>query len=284
MLKRGTINEARANDALKPISKKMRGDTTMKNIKGFLIDLDGVFYIEDQTIPGGAETVSWLRDQNFPIRFLTNTTMYSRASLVAKLSRFGIQADSGEMFSTAVVAAKWLAAKGVSRVQLLLPDDPQKDFAGFEITDHRPEVVVVGDMGERFNYDILNSAFLAVKAGAQLIALQKGRYWQKQSGLAMDAGAFVAALEYATETEAELIGKPNRAYFDMALMDLELEPSRVAMIGDSLDADIRGAQAVGMPTILVRTGQYVFDAHKTFPVQPDWTIDSIAELPGLFSG
>ena len=253
----------------------------MKKINGFLIDLDGVFYIEDQPISGGAESVNWLRRQGFPIRFLTNTTMYSRDTLVAKLARFGIQAESGEMFSTAVVAAKWLAAKGVSRVQLLLPEDPQKDFAGFEITDNQPEVVVVGDLGVRFNFDILNSAFLAVKAGAQLIALQKGRYWQTQSGLAMDAGAFVVALEYATETEAELIGKPNRAYFDMALADIGLDPSRVAMIGDSIDADIIGAQAVGMPTILVRTGQYVFDAQNPWPAQPDWTINSIADLPGL---
>ena len=256
----------------------------MKNVKGFLIDLDGVFYIEDQPISGGAESVNWLRRQGFPIRFLTNTTMHSRDTLVAKLSRFGIQAETGEMFSTAVVAAKWLADKGVSRVQLLLAEDAQKDFAGFEITDSQPEVVVVGDLGAQFNFDILNSAFLSVKAGAQLVALQRGRYWQKKSGLAMDAGAFVVALEYATETEAELIGKPNRAYFDVALADIGFEPSRVAMIGDSIDADIIGAQAVGMPTILVRTGQYVFDAQSPLPAQPDWTIDSIADLPGLVGG
>jgi HAD superfamily hydrolase (TIGR01458 family) len=256
----------------------------MNNIKGFLIDLDGVLYTEDQTIPGAVEAVNWLREQGFPLRFLTNTTMRSRNSLVAKLSRFGVQADPAEMFSTAVVAAKWLADKGVSRVQLLLTEDAQQDFAGFEITDSQPEVVVVGDLGTQFNFDILNRAFLAVKAGAQLVALQKGRYWQTESGLAIDVGAFVAALEYATETEAELIGKPNRAYFDVALVDIGLEPSQVAMIGDGIDTDIIGAQAIGMPTILVRTGHYPFDAQKPLPVQPDWTIDSIADLPGLLGG
>ena len=260
---------------------KSQAKASITNIQGFLIDLDGVFYIEDQPISGGAESVNWLRRQGFPIRFLTNTTMHSRDTLVAKLSRFGIQAETGEMFSTAVVAAKWLADKGVSRVQLLLAEDAQKDFAGFEITDSQPEVVVVGDLGAQFNFDILNSAFLSVKAGAYLVALQRGRYWQKKSGLAMDAGAFVVALEYATETAAELIGKPNRAYFDVALADIGFDPSRVAMIGDSIDADIIGAQAVGMPTILVRTGQYVFDTQNPSPVQPDWTIDSIADLPGL---
>jgi HAD superfamily hydrolase (TIGR01458 family) len=253
----------------------------MKNIKGFLIDLDGVIYIEDQTLPGAVETVNWLRQQGFPFRFLTNTTMHSRDTLVAKLSRFGIQAEAREMFSTTVVAAKWLADKGIARVQLLLAEDAQKDFDGFEITDRQPEVVVVGDLGPGFTFDILNRAFLSVKAGAQLIALQRGRWWQTKSGLAIDAGAFVVALEYATETEAALIGKPNRAYFEMALLDIGFEPASVAMIGDSIDTDVIGAEAVGMPTILVRTGNYAVDIPKFQPVQPHWTIDSIADLPRL---
>jgi HAD superfamily hydrolase (TIGR01458 family) len=252
-----------------------------EDIKAFLIDLDGVLYIDDQTIPGAVQAVNWLRQRDIPFRFLTNTTMRSRDSLVAKLSRFGIQAEPREMFSTAVVAAKWLAAKAVSRVQLLVTEDAKKDFEGFEITDRQPEIVVVGDLGSDFNFDILNAAFLAVKAGAHLVALQKGRYWETKNGLAMDAGAFVAALEYATETEAELIGKPNRAYFEMALMDLGIDASQVAMIGDSIENDIGGAQAVGMPTILVRTGHYLYDVQKPLPVQPDWLIDSIAALPGL---
>jgi HAD superfamily hydrolase (TIGR01458 family) len=255
----------------------------MKNIKGFLIDLDGVIYIEDQAIPGAVAAVNWLRQQAFPVRFLTNTTMRSRDSLVEKLAHFGIQADPGEMFSTAVVAAKWLADKGISRVQLLLTEDAKKDFGGFEITDRQPEAVVVGDLGTGFTFDILNSAFLSVRAGAQLVALQRGRWWQTKSGLAIDAGAFVVALEYAAETEAELIGKPNRAYFEMALRDIGFEPSRVAMIGDTIDTDVTGAEAVGMPTILVRTGNYAIDALKSLPVQPDWTIDSIADLPELLS-
>jgi HAD superfamily hydrolase (TIGR01458 family) len=253
----------------------------MNTIKGFLIDLDGVVYIEDQLIPGAVETVNWLRRQGFAIRFLTNTTMRSRESLVAKLFRFGINAEAGEMFSTAVVAARWLADKGVARVQLLLTEDARKDFAGFEITDRQPEVVVVGDMGSAFTFDVLNSAFLSVKAGARLIALQKSRYWRTKSGLAIDAGAFVAALEYATETEAALIGKPNRAYFETALADMGLSAFQAAMIGDDVHTDIIGAQAVGMPTILVRTGMYSFDAQKPLSVQPDWTIDSIAGLPDL---
>ncbi len=255
----------------------------MNMIKGFLIDLDGVLYIEDQVIPGAVDTVNWLRHQGYPFRFLTNTTMRSRASLVRKLRKIGIQAQAGDMFSTAVVAAKWLADQGVSRVQLLLTDDARKDFDGFEITADRPEVVVVGDLGQAFNFEILNSAFLAVKDGARLVALQKGRYWQTSNGLAIDAGAFVAALEYATETDAELIGKPNRAYFETALADLGVDSSQVAMIGDDILMDIGGAQALGMPTILVLSGKYAYDSQQPVSIEPDWTLESIADLPKLFA-
>ncbi len=253
----------------------------MNSIKGFLIDLDGVLYIEDQPITGAVETVNWLRQQGFSIRFLTNTTMRSRESLSAKLLRFGIQNESGEIFNTALVAAKRLAAEGVSRVQLLMKADAQREFAAFQITADQPEVVVVGNIGPAFTFDILNKAFVSIKAGARLVALHKSRSWLTSNGLAMDAGAFVTALEYAAETEAELIGKPNRAYFDTALSDMGLDPSQVAMIGDEIYADIVGAQAAGMPTILVRTGKYPYDAQKPLPAQPDWTIDSIAHLPGL---
>ena len=261
---------------------QLTGPLPMKAIKGFLIDMDGVLYIEDQLIPGAVEAVNWLRERGYPLRFLTNTTIKSRDSLVAKLIRFGIQAEPEEMCSTTVVAARWLAEKGVSRVHLLLTVDAQKDFAGFKITLNQPEVVVVGDMGPDFTYDVLNRAFLSVKAGAQLIALQKNRFWITKNGLSMDAGAFVTALEYATQSEASLIGKPNRAYFEMALLDIGVPPSEVVMIGDDIHTDIKGAQAVGARTILVKTGKYQFDAETAPSVQPDFVIDSIRELPGLF--
>ena len=251
----------------------------MNSLKGFLIDIDGVLHIEDQCIPGAVETVNWLRQEGFHFRFLTNTTMKSRESLVDKLLQFNIQVKPKEMFSTAWVGARWLAEKGVSRVQLLLTEDARKDFAEFHITSDLPEAVVVGDMGSAFTFDVLNNAFLSVKAGAQLIALQKNRFWQTKSGLMLDAGAFVAALEYATETEATLVGKPNRAYFDMALRDLGLLPSQVAMIGDDIHTDIKGAQAVGVKTILVRTGKFWFDRERHSDMHPDWTLDSIANLP-----
>ena len=134
-------------------------------------------------------------------------------------------------------------------------------------------------MGRKYNYDLLNRAFVSVLAGARLVALQKNRFWRTERGPAMDAGAWVAAVEYAAEVEAELIGKPNRAYFETALEDLGLPTHQVAMIGDDIHTDILGACAVGAKTILVKTGKYTFDRGSNKDVRPNWTLDSIADVP-----
>ena len=251
------------------------------SVKGFLIDLDGVLYIEETSIPGAPDAVNWLRNRGYPFRFLTNTTIKSRDELVQKLNLFGLEAKPEEVFSTCVVAAKWLAKHEISRVQLLIPENAQVDFGGFEITDDRPDAVVVGDLGRGFSYDVLNNAFLAIRHGARLVALQKNRFWRTEKGPALDVGPWVAALEYAAETEATVVGKPNPSYFETALEDLGLPASEVAMIGDDIHTDIVGAQLVGTKTILVKTGKYEFDRGKPQDIRPDWILDSIADLPAF---
>jgi len=253
----------------------------MRKIKGLLIDLDGVLYTEDRLIAGAIETLARLRSARLPFRFLTNTTIRSRQALADKLHGFGIEARVEEIFSTCVVAARWLAEQGTTRLHVLLPEEPRVDFSGFKITDSTPEVVLVGDLGEGFTYARLNKAFRLLKQGARLVALQKNRFWQTADGLAMDVGAFVAALEYAAETAAVVIGKPNRAYFEMALADMKLQPEEVAMVGDDLFTDIRGGQAAGLTTVLCQTGKFRPDDLEKSDIQPDHVIDSIAELPRL---
>ena len=253
----------------------------MKLPQGLLVDLDGVLYVEDTVIPGAVEAMDWLREREYPLRFLTNTTMRSRLSLAEKLRGLGIRAEPQEVFSTCVVAAHWLRAQSIHMVHLLLPRPAHEDFSDFQNTNDRPEAVIVGDLGRDFDFDVLNLAFRLIRSGARLIALQKNRFWQRLDGVAMDVGAFVAALEYAADVEATVIGKPNRAYFEMALEDLGLPADQVAMIGDDVHTDILGGHAAGLKTILVKTGKYALDGPGSIDCQPDWTLDSIANLPTL---
>jgi HAD superfamily hydrolase (TIGR01458 family) len=144
--------------------------------------------------------------------------------------------------------------------------------------------VVVGDLGRGWTYEVLNQAFNRLLDGAEFLALHRNRYWKTGGGLAVDAGAFVAALEYASGRTATLVGKPSQALFDAAAASIGLTPRQVTMVGDSLESDIAGAKAAGCQAILVRTGKFSADELARSSVQPDLVVDSIAELPGLLLG
>lgn len=68
--------------------------------------------------------------------------------------------------------------------------------------------------------------------GASLIAIHKGRYYRTHSGLSLGPGPFVAALEYATDVKAKVVGKPEKGFFQSVLKLLDTRPEDAVMIGD----------------------------------------------------
>jgi ribonucleotide monophosphatase NagD (HAD superfamily) len=131
-----------------------------------------------------------------------------------------------------------------------------------------------------FSYMNLARAFGEIQMGAELYCLHKNRWWQTSRGPLLDAGAFVAGLEYTTGVEATVLGKPSPAYFASALDALGAEPELTWLVGDDAEADIRPAQLFGMRTALLRTGKFRPDTLEGLDVTPDVVLSSIADLPG----
>ena len=250
-------------------------------LDGLLIDLDGVLYVEDQLIPGAAEAVEHLRGTGLALRFVTNTTSHSRAATLAKLRALGIQVADDELVTPARLAVRRCLDRGRTTVALLMDEDVKADFAELREVADRPDAVIVGDLGERFDYAVLNAAFRHVMAGSELIALQKNRFWLRADGLSLDVGPFVAALEYATGREAYVCGKPAGDFFAAVLADLGVAAAAAAIVGDDVESDVGGALAAGLGGVLVRTGKYRADRVKATGIRPTLTIDSIADLPAL---
>jgi HAD superfamily hydrolase (TIGR01458 family) len=163
-------------------------------------------------------------------------------------------------------------------------EEVKRDFEGLHEADADVDAVIMGDLGEQFGFGILNHAFQLVMNGAELVALQKNRFWLTAQGLSLDAGPFVAAIEYATGKEAYVVGKPSAGFFELILADLGVERARVAMVGDDVETDIGGAQDAGLAAILVRTGKYHEPFVRQSGIKPTATIDSVAELPELLGG
>jgi HAD superfamily hydrolase (TIGR01458 family) len=130
-----------------------------------------------------------------------------------------------------------------------------------------------------FSYLNLNRAFLELEAGAELYCLHRNRWWQTAEGPRLDAGAFVAGLEYATGVDATVLGKPSASYFAAALDALGAEPELTWMVTDDVEADVRGAQAFGMRTALVRTGKFRPETLEGSDVIPQIVLSSVAQLP-----
>jgi len=157
----------------------------------------------------------------------------------------------------------------------------KQDFAALPQSDTAPRFIVVGDIGEAWSYALLNEVFNNLMNGAKLIAVHKNRFWQTEHGLQLDIGAFIHGLEYASGSEAVIIGKPSPAFFQVALDDMGLTKDEVLLIGDDIDSDVGGAQEAGLRAILVRTGKYRQAYAEASAINPDFIIDSIADLPAL---
>jgi HAD superfamily hydrolase (TIGR01458 family) len=252
----------------------------LDQLRALLIDLDGVLYVEDEPITGAREAVERLRTAGFALRFVTNTTARSRSHTLQKLEGLGFAVCDEELVTPAALAVAHCARHALRRAALVMNDEVKRDFAALEEADDA-QAVIVGDLGDAFGYDVLNHAFRQVMAGAELIALQKNRYWLRADGLSLDVGPFVAALEYATGREANVVGKPARGFFDEVLRGLDVGADAAAMVGDDVESDIDGAMRAGLAGILVRTGKYRKDAVRLSGVEPTFTVDSIADVPSL---
>jgi HAD superfamily hydrolase (TIGR01458 family) len=249
--------------------------------KALLLDLDGVLYVEDEPVPGAREAVAELRRRGLALRFVTNTTSRPRRLILERLHRLGFDVAPDELSTPAALAVSHCRSLGRRRVMLLVRDDVMEDFAALEAVERRVEAVVVGDLGEAFDYDVLNRAFGHLMDGAELIALQKNRYWMRPEGLALDVGPFVAALEYAAHKDAFVVGKPSVDFFETILAGVPVEPAAAAMVGDDVETDVGGALGAGLAGILVRTGKYREDALRVSGITPTEIVDSIADVPAL---
>ncbi len=247
----------------------------MNEIKGLLIDLDGVMYNENTPIPGSIDAIRVLSENRIPFRFITNTTMKSRDTLRLKLSKMGIDVNKKDIFTAVYAASMYIRALNYPECHLMLLDDAKKEFDDIPAGGGHVEFVVAGDLGEEFTYEKLNEAFLYLHNGARLIALQKNRFWLSDDGYKLDAGAFVALLEYAAGIDSVLIGKPAKPFFEMALKDIALPAENVLMVGDDIESDIAGAAVPGITTCLVKTGKFREQDLNNSPVKPDMISDSL---------
>jgi len=246
----------------------------MPKVSGILLDLGGVVYVGNEVLPGAQDALARLRGAGLPIRYITNTTRQPLSGLLAKLHGLGLDATESEVFAPARAARAYLEDQGL-RPHLLVHPALVGEFDGLDGT--AGTAVVVGDAAEGFTYEALNGCFRVLAAGGDLLALAKNRTFRDADNeLSLDAGPFVAALEYASGKTARVFGKPAPDFFHAAVASLGCSPADTVMIGDDAESDVGGALDAGLMGILVRTGKYTPGAEAVLGTPPTHIADDLA--------
>lgn len=256
-------------------------------MKGFLIDLDGVVYDGDRLIPGAADAIAFLQHHHFPHLFLTNTTSVPARVIWQKMRFLGIDVPLRSILTPVIAASTWIRENGREPVAAFVPRPTLADFEGLNLLPDDVEFgarsVVIGDLGEQWDYRKLNRAFRLLDSGddrVSLVALGMTRFCKASDGrLRLDVAPFVKALEHSSGVEPTVMGKPATDFFQQAAGLLGLAMSELIMIGDDIFSDVHGAQRCGMRGLLVKTGKFR-DRDLNTEVRPDAVLRSLAELPG----
>ncbi|MER7402942.1 HAD-IIA family hydrolase [Streptomyces sp. NPDC000070] len=277
----------------------------MDSVRAVLVDIDGVLTLSWRPLPGAVEALREIRDAGFAVLLVTNTTSRTRASIAATLVDAGFPVSAEDILTAPAATAAYLAEHCPgARCALLNSGDIAEDLDGVTVVDAAdpgaadpgaadsgaadsgtvPDVVLVGGAGPEFGYAALDRAFGHLQRGARLVAMHRNLYWRTAEGLRLDSGAFLAGLEQAARVEAEITGKPARAFFEAALARLGVGAGEAVMVGDDVESDVLAAQRAGITGVLVRTGKFQPEVLRAADGTPGHVIDSFADLPALLRG
>lgn len=253
---------------------------SLPTISAVLLDIEGTLYANGRAIDGARDTLEVLREQGVALRFLTNIDSLPPETIAAELSGLGLGIAPRDLFTPVSAACAVIGAAAHPRVYGLL-STALRPAVPHVVSAPPYTHVLIGDCRDVLDYPRLDAAFRAVRDGAELLALQRGRYFKRPDGDHLDTGGIVAGLEYATGVRARVLGKPNREFFALAAASLGVELAQCVVVGDDATTDIAGGRDAGAVTVQVRTGKYADQAGEGLTGRAHRTLDSIAELPAM---
>ncbi len=252
----------------------------LANIRLFLLDMDGTFYLDDRLLPGAAELLALERTAPFSTLFLTNNSSRSTADYVRRLAKLGVQVPPEKILTSGEAAIRWLLRERWPR-RLLVIGTPslEQQFreAGFTLTEDAPAAVVLG-FDTTLTYHKLTALCNAVRAGLPYLATHPDLNCPVQGGYVPDIGAVIAFVRAAAGREPDvIIGKPNAGIAQAAAERTGVPLAQIAMVGDRLYTDI-AMGACGVRTVFVLSGEGTREELPRYAVQPDWIFDDLQGL------
>jgi NagD protein len=248
--------------------------------QGYLIDMDGVIYRGSEAIPGAAEFIRHLQDEQVPYLFLTNNSTYTALDVVVKLRKFSIETSVEHVYTSAMATAQFVHAQKPRGTAYVIGEGgllTALNEVHYAISREAPDYVIVGE-GRVLNFEMVEVAHRLIANGAGLISTNADTWCPTDSGPRPGCGAIAALLESATGRKAYHVGKPNPFMMRAARKRIGLSTDEVIMVGDTMDTDIRGATDLGFQSILVLTGSTTLNSLPQYHFRPTHIVNSVAKL------
>lgn len=257
-------------------------------VAGIVLDMDGVLWRGEVSLPGMQELFQWLDETGKPFVLATNNSGKTPADYVAKLGRMGVfSVAERNIITSGTATAAYMQTRympgtevmvvGMSGLKQILSE------AGYDVVEENPKVVVAG-IDFDLSYEKLRRAALSIRAGADFIGTNPDVTFPSPEGLVPGAGSIIAAIQTATDVEPVVIGKPAHPMYEAAIDVLGTKPADTLMVGDRINTDIIGAQEMGMQTALVFTGVTTPEDLQKGSIWPDVAYDGLPELLKAWAG
>ena len=253
-----------------------------REIRSWLMDMDGVLVHEEQAIPGAAEFIAGLREREIPFLVLTNNSIYTRRDLAARLRISGLEVPEEAIWTSALATARFLEDQRPGGTAFVIGEaglTTALHEAGYVLTERDPDYVILGET-RTYSFERLTRAIRLIDAGARFIATNPDPTGPSPDGSLPATGSVAALISRATGVQPYFVGKPNPLMMRSALNAIDAHSEHTAMVGDRMDTDIISGLEAGLETILVLTGVMTRPDAERYPYRASRTVDSIADLIG----
>ena len=251
-----------------------------RDIRSWLMDMDGVLVREEDAIPGANEFLSRLQTLGIPFLVLTNNSMYTRRDLAARLGRSGLEVPEESIWTSADATAAFLEDQRPGGSAFVIGEaglTTALHASGYTMTDTDPDYVVLGET-RTYSFERITRAIRLIVAGARFIATNPDNVGPTPDGPLPATGSVAALISRASGVDPYYVGKPNPLMMRSALNAIDAHSEHTAMIGDRMDTDVGSGLEAGLEAILVLTGVTSRADAERHSYRPSRIVESVAEL------
>jgi NagD protein len=253
---------------------------TRREIRSWLMDMDGVLVREQDAVPGAPEFIARLRELGIPFLLLTNNSIYTPRDLAARLTRTGLEVPEGSIWTSALATAQFLDDQRPGGSAFVIGESGLTTALhekGYTLTERDPDYVILGET-RTYSFERITQAIRLISAGSRFIATNPDNVGPTPDGPLPATGSVAALVSRATGVDPYYVGKPNPLMMRSALNAIDAHSETTAMIGDRMDTDIVAGIEAGLETILVRTGVTQVGEEDRYSYRPSRIVESVAEL------